>query len=136
MPYAIINTSKERKEMIKMRKTEFIAVTNDNNKFQTVVSKQLEECGACTNDYLKIARFSDKTILVSSVINKNFEKYLTKEDEKEETSLFIIKNDYENTTFILNLTPSQVRMFEWMQEKDMIDEWSIEPLNIKKIETI
>lgn len=120
-----------------MRKTEFLAVTTNNNKFQTVVSKQLEECGTCTNDYLKIARFSDKTILVSSATNANFEKYLTKEDEEEETSLFMIGHEFDDATFILNLAPSQVRMFEWLEDNDMIDsDWYIKPLNIKKAETI
>lgn len=119
-----------------MRKTEFLAVTTNNNKFQSVISKQLEECNTSTNNHLKIARFSDNTIVVSSATNPNFKEALT-EKKEEETNLFIIENVYENSTFILNLTPSQVRMFEWLRKRDMVDtDWDIQPLGAKEIETI
>ena len=119
-----------------MRKTEFLAATTNNNKFQSVISKQLEECNTSTNSHLKIARFSDNTIVVSSATNPNFKEALT-EKKEEETNLFIIENEYENSSFVLNLTPSQVRMFKWMQEKDMVDTgWDIRPFDAKEIETI
>lgn len=119
-----------------MRKTEFLAATTNNNKFQSVISKQLEECNTSTNSHLKIARFSDNTIVVSSATNPNFKEALT-EKKEEETNLFIIENEYENSSFVLNLTPSQVRMFKWMQKKDMVDtDWDIRPFDAKEIETI
>lgn len=120
-----------------MRKTEFLAVTTNNNKFQSVISKQLEECNTSTNNHLKIVRFSDNTIVVSSATNPNFKEVLTEKKKEEETNLFIIKNVYENSAFILNLTPSQVRMFEWLRKRDMVDsDWDIQPLDVKEIETI
>lgn len=118
-------------------KIEFMTTTKGNNKFQSIMSKQLEQCGTDTNDYLKIVRFSDKTILVSSAANENFEKTIATEAKVEERKLFLMRSDFEEFNSVLKLNPSQVRMFEYLKDRGLIDgDWYIEPLNFDEIDTI
>jgi hypothetical protein len=120
-----------------MKKVEFMTTTKGNNKFQTIMSKQLEQCGTNTNDYLKIVRFSNKTILVSSAANKNFEKAIATGAKVEGEKLFLMVSDLEESSSVLKLNPSQVRMFEYLKDRGLIDgDWHIKPLKFDEIDTI
>lgn len=60
-------------------------------------------------------------------------EFLLKEEDR---ALYLIKNEETNDSFLLGLTPAQVRFYEWMEDNVIDGDWNITLVRLDEIETI
>ena len=108
-----------------MSKVIYKTSTSNNNNFQKALMNTLKTMGIHPNMGLDILKTDDKKVIIQQCGEWNHEINFEINEKFRATEKLLIQDTYHDNHYHVSLTPEQMNLLEWLEEKGLLSHETI-----------